>query len=77
MMADISAIAELTDPGADKIDVQAVLARLHPDHRVVLVLRYLEDMSEEDTAEFLAVEVGTVKSRTSRARESFARRWSP
>src|SRR5262245_33350851 len=35
--------------------------------RAVLVLRYYEELSEAETAEILAVAVGTVKSQTSRA----------
>ena len=62
---------------ADHIDVNTVLAKLTPEHRAVLVLRYLEDLSEDDTAELLAIDIGTVKSRTSRARTSFARKWNP
>lgn len=46
--------------------VDAVL-RLPGHQRAVVVLRYLEDLSEQETAELLGVSVGTVKSRTSRA----------
>lgn len=58
------------------VDVAEVLAGLRPHHRAVLVLRELEGMSEAETAEVLRVSVGTVKSRTARAREAFARRWT-
>jgi DNA-directed RNA polymerase specialized sigma24 family protein len=34
--------------------------------RAVLVLRYWEDLSEEDTAQLLGCSVGTVKSQASR-----------
>jgi RNA polymerase sigma-70 factor (sigma-E family) len=43
------------------------LARLSPRQRVVVVLRVVEDLSEEQTATLLGVPVGTVKSRLSRA----------
>ena len=43
------------------------LDRLTPKQRAVVVLRYLDDLSERDTAEALGVSVGTVKSQTSLA----------
>jgi RNA polymerase sigma-70 factor (sigma-E family) len=45
----------------------AAVARLSPRQRVVVVLRVVEDLSEEQTAATLGVPVGTVKSRLSRA----------
>ncbi|HEY8122600.1 MAG TPA: sigma-70 family RNA polymerase sigma factor [Myxococcota bacterium] len=56
-------------------DVRAVLAQLAPEQRAILVLRDLEGLSEEEAAAQLGVARGTVKSRLSRAREAFARRW--
>ena len=50
----------------------ALLERLNElpdDHRDVLALRYLLDLSEEETAHVLGVRRGTVKSRTARALE--------
>ena len=46
--------------------VDAVL-RLPSSQRAVIVLRYLEEMSEQETAQALGISTGTVKSRTSRA----------
>jgi RNA polymerase sigma-70 factor (ECF subfamily) len=57
-------------------DVRAVLARLAPEQRAILVLRDLEGLSEEEAAAQLGVAKGTVKSRLFRAREAFAKRWS-
>lgn len=57
------------------IDVRATLSRLSPPQRAVLVLRHLEDLSEEDTAEVLGVPEGTVKSGLHRARKSFQEQW--
>ena len=59
------------------LQVRAVLDQLPPAHRAVLVLRDLEDLSEQETAEALGVEVGTVKSRLHRARVAFRQRWRP
>lgn len=49
------------------LDVWRALRVLPIEQRAVLVLRYLEDLSESDTAVLLRCSVGTVKSRTSRA----------
>jgi RNA polymerase sigma factor (sigma-70 family) len=64
------------DPELDvTLDVRAVLSALPPAQRAVLVLRHLEDLSEAETAQVLGVDLGTVKSRASRARDAFAKRW--
>ena len=46
----------------------AAFEELSPDHRVVLVLRAVEDLSYEEIAQRLGVPPGTVMSRLSRAR---------
>ena len=43
------------------------LARLSPQRRRVVVLRYLMDLSEREVADDLNISVGTVKSQASRA----------
>jgi RNA polymerase sigma-70 factor (sigma-E family) len=48
-------------------DLLAALRALPPRQRAVVVLRYLEDLSEQQTADALAVSVGTVKSASSKA----------
>ncbi|OQY04338.1 MAG: hypothetical protein B6I25_07050 [Planctomycetales bacterium 4572_13] len=45
-----------------------LIGRLQQEHRVVLVLRDIEQMSYAEIAEVLQIETGTVKSRLSRAR---------
>jgi len=50
--------------------VQEGLAVLAREHRLVLVLREMEDLSYEEIAATLGVAPGTVKSRLSRAREA-------
>lgn len=47
--------------------VRAALARLGPDQRQVVVLRYFADLSEAQIADVLGVARGTVKSRAARA----------
>jgi RNA polymerase sigma-70 factor (ECF subfamily) len=58
---DHAATRELGD------EVQRALGSLSPKLRVVLALRYLEDMSYEELAATLSLSLGTVKSRLARA----------
>jgi RNA polymerase sigma-70 factor (ECF subfamily) len=48
--------------------MESQIQRLNGEHREVLVLRYLEELSYEDIAEILRISLGTVKSRIHRAR---------
>ena len=47
--------------------VVAALERLSPEHRTVLVLRFVADLTEAQVAATLGIPVGTVKSRVARA----------
>lgn len=51
----------------ERHDLMAVLRRLPPMQRAVVVLRFYEDLTEAATAAMLDISVGTVKSHTSRA----------
>lgn len=70
-------VAEVRDPlgaAGDKdgdadlrLTLLAALARLAPQDRAVLVLRYWEDRSVEETAATLRLSAGVVRSRSGRA----------
>ena len=53
--------------GSERRELGAALARLGPEHREVIALRYLLDLSEAECAAALGCRPGTVKSRLSRA----------
>ncbi len=52
------------DRVSERVDVERALASLTAKQRAVLVLRFVEDRSERESAAILGVSVGTVKSQT-------------
>jgi RNA polymerase sigma factor (sigma-70 family) len=58
----------LGDDDEHVLDIRHALQSLPADFREVLVLRYALRFSEEEVADLLGVRVGTVKSRSARAR---------
>jgi RNA polymerase sigma-70 factor (sigma-E family) len=69
---------QVAPPEADpalRVDVRAALGSLPPPQRAVIVLRFLHDLSVEQTAEALGCSAGTVKSQTSRALASLRGRF--
>jgi RNA polymerase sigma-70 factor (sigma-E family) len=71
--SDPPAAAEVPDHSdgvVTQLALREALGRLGPRQRAVLVLRYFEDLSEEQTADLLGIRVGTVKSQ---ARDGLAR----
>ncbi|GAA1815987.1 SigE family RNA polymerase sigma factor [Luedemannella flava] len=60
----------LTEPQAAvdaRDELWRSLGRLPKRQRLVLVLRYFEDLSERETAEIMHCSVGTIKSQTAKA----------
>jgi len=64
----------LEDAVADRVDVDAALARLAPEFRAAVVLRDLCGLEYAEIAEILAVPAGTVRSRIARGRAAVAGR---
>jgi RNA polymerase sigma-70 factor (ECF subfamily) len=59
-------------PGPDRVVLLGALSRLPENHRRVVVLHHLADMSLVDIAEQEGVPIGTVKSWLHRGREALA-----
>jgi RNA polymerase sigma-70 factor (sigma-E family) len=60
-------VAERSGPGAEeRAEMMAALATVPPRQRAVLVLRFYDDLSVEDTARLLRCSAGTVKSQSAR-----------
>ncbi len=59
------------------LDMDRALQMLPPDHREVLLLVAVEELSYEETSQALGVPIGTVMSRLSRARERLRMLTSP
>ena len=55
------------DRSTDRMVLRDALMRLGPKQRTVLVLRYFEDLTEQQTADLLGISVGTVKSQSHKA----------
>ena len=59
----------------DAGQLQALLSELSPNHRTVVVLREIEELSYAEIAEILGIATGTVMSRLHRARRELRRLW--
>ena len=70
---DLADWVDLPDPADgeaaadDRDEVARLLARLTPQQRRIVVLRYFDDYTEAQTADCLGISVGTVKATCSRA----------
>jgi RNA polymerase sigma-70 factor (sigma-E family) len=61
---------QVPDPmqqATDRIALRDALRRLGPRQRTILVLRYFEDLTEQQVADALGISVGTVKSTNHKA----------
>lgn len=64
--------AGFSDQSDLSMTVSAALDRLSPDHRAVLVLKFLLGYTENDIAKILGIPPGTVKSRVHYAKQLLA-----
>ncbi|HET6292054.1 MAG TPA: SigE family RNA polymerase sigma factor [Kribbella sp.] len=62
-----------TDPADHRTDLRRLLAQMPARQRAVLVLRFYDDLSVEQTAGVLGCSEGAVKTLTSRALDSIRR----
>ena len=53
-----------------KYEIKRCILKLNNDFRTVIILRDIEGLSYQEIADILEIEVGTVKSRINRARET-------
>jgi RNA polymerase sigma-70 factor (ECF subfamily) len=67
-------IEELMVDGERDRSVQEMMALLKADERAIIILRYWNDLSYEEIADALGINVGVVKSRLFRARQALANR---
>jgi RNA polymerase sigma-70 factor (sigma-E family) len=58
---------ESRDRVEDRVVLRQALMRLGHRQRTVVVLRYFEDLTEQQVADLLGISVGTVKSQTHKA----------
>ncbi|SFN29321.1 MULTISPECIES: SigE family RNA polymerase sigma factor [Actinomadura] len=69
------------DPGLDRAEhdprLWESLTLLPPRQRAVLVLRYYEDLSDEEIAGTLGISRGTVRSQAARALDKLRADWRP
>ena len=65
--------AETPLSAAERLEIQAALTRLAPPTRLILVLRFWEELSYGEIAVVLAITLPAVKMRLKRAREQFRR----
>jgi RNA polymerase sigma-70 factor (ECF subfamily) len=69
-----AAAAPSAAPAALESEVSAAVERLSPKLRMVVLLRYFDDLSYEEIARALGCSAGTVASRLNRAHRALARK---
>ena len=60
------AMLEQLEEGSDRVAIRAALMRLSKRQRTAILLRYLEDLSVDQTADLMSCSAGTVKKLTAR-----------
>ena len=67
--ADVRPVATLPAASAERIDVARALARVPPEARVLLGLRYVDGLSHRELARIRGISVNTVKSQLARGKK--------
>ena len=65
---------EILELDEEQSMIRREIACLSKQHRAVIILKYMQDLSYEEVADVLGCSVGTVKSRLSRAKEKLKQR---
>ena len=80
-LIDDGAVVDAADDGEfspeDASRIHAALDELPPEHREVLVLRFLEEMSYEEIARVAGCQLGTVRSRIHYAKRALRKALRP
>ena len=63
---------EMASQSELRANIESALSELSPDHRAVLVMREWQELSYEEIADMLGVQIGTVMSRLFYARKKLA-----
>jgi RNA polymerase sigma-70 factor, ECF subfamily len=71
---EFRSVEDAATDGERNRTVQDLLRLLKPEERAIIVLRYWNDLSYEEIARMLRTNVGVVKSRLFRARQTLANR---
>jgi RNA polymerase sigma-70 factor (ECF subfamily) len=67
--SDLNRPGQALERAEEERRIQDALNRLSAEHRIVLILKDMEDLKYEEIADILEVPIGTVRSRLHRARQ--------
>jgi RNA polymerase sigma-70 factor (ECF subfamily) len=73
-VSEYRSATEILELDEEQSMIRREIACLPEKHRVVIILKYMQDLSYEEVADVLGCGVGTVKSRLSRAKEKLKQR---
>jgi len=74
LASEDESVTELVENDEESSIIRQEIFALPKKHRAVIILKYIQDLSYEETADILGCSIGTVKSRLSRAKEKLKKR---